>query len=72
MFRTPVRTTGLGVAYALANAVFSGCAGLLVTELIRRTHDPDVPAYYVIATCSLGALALATLRNDDHRRALRE
>ncbi|MFE7296180.1 MFS transporter [Streptomyces sp. NPDC057579] len=72
MFRTPVRTTGLGVAYALANAVFSGCAGLLVTELVRRTHDPDIPAYYVIATCSLGALALATLRNDDHRRGLRD
>ncbi|MFE6685021.1 MFS transporter [Streptomyces sp. NPDC057743] len=72
MFPTAVRYTGLGVAYALANAVFSGCAGLLITELIRRTGDPDVPAYYVLVTCGLGALALATLRGDDHHRTLRD
>ncbi|MCE4943602.1 MFS transporter [Streptomyces albulus] len=71
-FRTPVRTTGLGVAYALSNALFSGCAGLLVTELIRRSGNPDVPAYYVIVTCALGTLALATLHRDDHRRPLRD
>ncbi|WP_438484700.1 MFS transporter [Streptomyces sp. S186] len=71
MFPTRARHTGLGVAYALANAVFSGCAGLLITELVHRTGDPDVPAYYVVVTCALGALALATLRGDDHRGALR-
>ncbi|WP_228975704.1 MFS transporter [Streptomyces sp. DH12] len=72
MFPTRVRHTGLGVTYALANAVFSGCAGLLVTELARRTGSPDIPAYYVIACCAVGTLALATLRGDDHRHALRE
>ncbi|MFF8386422.1 MFS transporter [Streptomyces kanasensis] len=72
MFPTRVRHTGLGVTYALANAVFSGCAGLLLTELARRTGSPDVPAYYVIVCCAVGTLALATLRGDDHRRALRE
>ncbi|KUH37940.1 MULTISPECIES: MFS transporter [Streptomyces] len=72
MFPTRVRHTGLGVTYALANAVFSGCAGLLVTELARRTGSADVPAYYVIVCCAVGTLALATLRGDDHRRALRE
>ncbi|MER6046743.1 MFS transporter [Streptomyces sp. NPDC001793] len=72
MFPTRARHTGLGVAYALANAVFSGCAGLLITELVQRTGDPDIPAYYVVVTCALGAVALATLRGDDHRRALRE
>ncbi|MYT30077.1 MULTISPECIES: MFS transporter [unclassified Streptomyces] len=71
MFPTRARHTGLGVAYALANAVFSGCAGLLITALVQRTGDPDVPAYYVVVTCTLGALALASLRGDDHRRALR-
>ncbi|WP_274911559.1 MFS transporter [Streptomyces sp. WZ-12] len=72
MFPTAVRHTGLGVAYALANAVFSGCAGLLITELIRRTGDPDVPAYYVMVTCGLGALALTTVRADAHHRTLHE
>ncbi len=71
MFPTRVRYTGLGVAYALSNAVFAGCAGLLVTELGRRTGSADIPAYYVVVTCTLGAAALATLRGDDHRRALR-
>ncbi|WEB39453.1 MFS transporter [Streptomyces yunnanensis] len=72
MFPTQARHTGLGVAYALANAVFSGCAGLLITELVRRTGNPDVPAYYVVVTCAVGALALATSRDDGHRRALRD
>ncbi|MEW1653642.1 MULTISPECIES: MFS transporter [unclassified Streptomyces] len=72
MFPTAVRYTGLGVAYALANAVFSGCAGLLITELVHRTGEPDVPAYYLVVTCGLGALALATLRGDDHRGTLHD
>ncbi|MFF8831120.1 MFS transporter [Streptomyces sp. NPDC015131] len=71
MFPTRVRYTGLGLAYALSNAVFSGCAGLIVTEAVRRTGEVRVPAYYVAVTCALSALALATLRGDDHRRALR-
>jgi MHS family proline/betaine transporter-like MFS transporter len=37
MFPTSVRYTGLGLAYALSNAVFSGCAGLIITESVKRT-----------------------------------
>lgn len=72
MFPTTVRYTGLGLSYSLANAVFSGCAGLIITELIKRTQDVDIPAYYVAATCAVSVIALATLRGDDHRRALRD
>ncbi|KUN03285.1 metabolite-proton symporter [Streptomyces yokosukanensis] len=57
-FPTRVRWTGLGLAYALANAVFSGCAGLIITEAVRRTGDPDIPAYYAAAACAVSALAL--------------
>ncbi|MER5973349.1 MFS transporter [Streptomyces sp. NPDC002055] len=71
MFPVTVRCTGLGLAYALANAVFSGCAGLLVTELIKRTGNIDIPAYYVVVTCAVSVAALLTLRGDDHRRPLR-
>ena len=70
MFHTTVRYTGLGVSYALSNAVFAGSAGLIITELIKSSGNKDIPAYYVIATCALSALALLTLRADDHRRAL--
>ncbi|GAA0453361.1 MFS transporter [Streptomyces sp. NPDC046215] len=72
MFPTRVRCTGLGLAYALANAVFSGCAGLVITELGGRTADPAVPAYYAMAACAVSVPALLTLRADDHRRALRD
>ncbi|MEU9356694.1 MFS transporter [Streptomyces sp. NPDC048301] len=71
MFPTSVRYTGLGLAYALSNAVFSGCAGLIITELVERTGDADVPGYYAAATCAVSVLALWTLRGDDHLRPLR-
>ncbi|AWZ16342.1 MFS transporter [Streptomyces sp. ICC1] len=71
MFPTTVRYTGLGLAYALSNAVLSGSAGLIITELVAWTGDVDVPAYYAAAACAVSALALLTLRGDDHERALR-
>lgn len=59
MFPTRVRYTGLGLAYALSNAVFSGCAGLVITEMVERTGNVDVPAYYAAAACAVSVLALA-------------
>ncbi|MES4908324.1 MULTISPECIES: MFS transporter [unclassified Streptomyces] len=72
MFPTRVRYTGLGLAYALSNAVFSGCAGLIITKTIERTGEVDIPAYYTTVTCAISLLALLTLRGDDHRGPLRE
>lgn len=71
MFPTTVRYTGLGLAYSLSNAVFSGSAGLIITSLITSTANLDIPAFYVMATCAVSAVALATLRTDDHRRDLK-
>ncbi|MEJ8646349.1 MFS transporter [Streptomyces sp. MS1.HAVA.3] len=71
MFPRRVRCTGLGLAYALANAVFSGCAGLVITALTARTGDTAIPAYYAAGACALSALALLTLRGNDHREPLR-
>jgi len=72
MFPTRARYTGLGLAYSLSNAVFSGSAGLIITELIKRTKNIDIPAYYVVATCAVSVIALLTLRGDDYRRDLRD
>ncbi|MER5792675.1 MFS transporter [Streptomyces sp. NPDC001980] len=58
MFPARSRCTGLGLAYALSNAVFSGCAGLIITEAVRRTGNLDVPGYYAAATCAVSVLAL--------------
>ncbi|MEV7595209.1 MFS transporter [Streptomyces sp. NPDC089922] len=71
MFPRRVRCTALGLSYALANAVFSGCAGLVVTALTARTGDTAVPAHYAAGACALSALALSTLRGTDHREPLR-
>ncbi|MGW2276149.1 MFS transporter [Streptomyces yangpuensis] len=71
MFPRRVRCTGLGLSYALANAVFSGCAGLFVTALTARTGNTAVPALYAATACALSAPALLTLRADDHREPLR-
>lgn len=71
MFPTTVRYTGLGLAYALSNAVFSGCAGLIITRAVAWTGDADIPAYYAAAACAVSVAALLTLRGDDHERTLR-
>ncbi|MER5779229.1 MFS transporter [Streptomyces sp. NPDC002039] len=71
MFPRRVRCTGLGLAYALANAVFSGCAGLVITALTARTGNTAVPAYYAAGVCALSCVALLTLRGHDHREPLR-
>ncbi|MFI6392036.1 MFS transporter [Nonomuraea sp. NPDC050540] len=71
MFPTNVRYTGLGLAYSLSNAVFSGSAGLIITQLIKNTGDADIPAYYVMATCLISTAALLTLRGGAHKERLR-
>jgi len=72
MFPTRVRYTGLGLAYSLSNALFSGCAGLIITGLMKETGNPDIPAWYVMATALVSIVALMTLNKDDHKRALDE
>ncbi|WP_369194895.1 MFS transporter [Streptomyces djakartensis] len=61
MFPARVRCTGLGLAYALSNAVFSGCAGLVITETVERTGNLDVPAYYAAGACAVSVAALVSL-----------
>lgn len=72
MFPTRVRYTGLGLAYSLSNAIFSGCAGLIITGLINQTGNLDIPAWYVMVTAVVSVIALMTLRKDDHQRSLEE
>ncbi len=70
MFPTRVRYTGLGLAYSLSNAIFSGCAGLIITGLIKHTGNLNIPAWYVMITAAVSIFALLTLNKDDHLRSL--
>ncbi|WP_455844223.1 MFS transporter [Pantoea agglomerans] len=72
MFPTRVRYTGLGLAYSLSNAIFSGCAGLIITSLIKQTGNLDIPAWYIIVTAAVSIPALMTLNKKDHLRSLDE
>ena len=72
MFPTSVRYTGLGLSYSMSNAVFAGSAGLIITSLIKSTSNRDIPAYYVMVTCAISAVALLSLRGDDHRHDLKD
>ena len=70
MFPTHVRYTGLGLAYSLSNALFSGCAGLIITGLMKQTGNLDIPAWYVMATALVSIPALMTLNKTDHQQRL--
>ena len=70
MFPTNVRYTGLGLSYSLSNSVFSGCAGLIITGLIKQTGNLDIPAWYVMITAVISLIALSTLNKNDHQRSL--
>lgn len=70
MFPTQVRYTGLGLAYSLSNALFSGCAGLIITGLMRQTGNLDIPAWYVMVTALISIPALMTLNKTDHQQRL--
>lgn len=70
MFPTQVRYTGLGLAYSLSNAIFSGCAGLIITGLMKQTGNLDIPAWYVMVTALVSIPALMTLNKTDHQQRL--
>lgn len=71
MFPTRIRYTGLGLAYSLSNAVFSGCAGLIITALIKETGNFYIPAWYVVVTGIISAATILTLNRDDHLHDLK-
>ena len=58
MFPTQVRFAGFALAYNVATSIFGGTAPALNSWLITRTGDPLMPAYYMMAACGVGMVAL--------------
>jgi MFS transporter, MHS family, proline/betaine transporter len=58
MFPTHVRYAGMAIAYNVSTSLFGGTAPAVNEWLIGRTGDGLVPAYYMMAACLVGALAL--------------
>lgn len=56
-----IRATGLSIAYAVGVALFGGSTQIIVTWLIELTGNPAAPAWYVVVTSIVTALAIMAL-----------
>ncbi|RZT26806.1 putative MFS family arabinose efflux permease [Kribbella sp. VKM Ac-2569] len=59
MFPTHVRYAGFAIAYNVSTSLFGGTAPAVNDWLTAKLGDSLVPAYYMMAACVVGALALA-------------
>jgi MFS transporter, MHS family, proline/betaine transporter len=58
MFPTHVRFAGFAIAYNISTALFGGTAPAVNEWLIGKTGSALMPAYYMMAACVVGAVAL--------------
>jgi hypothetical protein len=58
MFPTHVRYAGFAIAYNVSTSIFGGTAPAVNDWLVNKTGDNLVPAYYMMAACVIGAIAL--------------
>jgi MFS transporter, MHS family, proline/betaine transporter len=58
MFPTHVRYAGFAIAYNVSTSLFGGTAPAINEGLINSTGDKLFPAYYMMAACVVGAIAL--------------
>jgi MHS family proline/betaine transporter-like MFS transporter len=61
MFPTHVRYAGFAIAYNVSTSIFGGTAPAINEWLIGKTGDGLVPAYYMMAACVVGAVALISV-----------
>jgi MHS family proline/betaine transporter-like MFS transporter len=58
MFPTPVRFAGFAIAYNVSTSLFGGTAPAVNDWLVGLTGNDLVPAYLMMGSCVVGALAL--------------
>lgn len=58
MFPTHVRFAGFAIAYNVSTSIFGGTAPAVNDWLVNATGDNLVPAYYMMAACVVGAIAM--------------
>ena len=58
MFPTHVRYAGMAIAYNVSTSLFGGTAPAANDWLIHQTGTNLVPAYYMMAACVVGLVAL--------------
>ncbi len=60
LFPTRVRTSGIGLPYAVCSAIFGGTAPLIAAAFIRGKVDWGVPAY-IMAICLVSVIVFAVM-----------
>jgi len=58
MFPTSVRFAGFATAYNISTSIFGGTAPAVSSSLITLTANELMPAFYMMATCLVGLVAL--------------
>lgn len=69
LFPTPVRTSGTGIPYAAAVAVFGGTAPYFTTWL-ASIGQQDKIWIYVVASVAVGVVTIMTMPDGAKKRAL--
>ncbi|WP_425864942.1 MFS transporter [Arthrobacter sp. TWP1-1] len=64
LFPTSSRYGGMGISYNFAVAIFGGTAPFIIQGLITMTGNDMMPAYYLVLTSAIGAVAIYFLRES--------
>jgi MFS transporter, MHS family, proline/betaine transporter len=64
LFPTASRYGGMGIAYNFSVAIFGGTTPFIVQGLITMTNNDMMPAYYLMATSIVGAIAIYFLKES--------
>jgi MHS family proline/betaine transporter-like MFS transporter len=66
LFPTRLRYTAYALGYNISTAAFGGSAPFLMTYLISVTGDNAMPAYYMVFTAAMTALAVRAIPETAH------
>jgi MHS family alpha-ketoglutarate permease-like MFS transporter len=61
LFPTQIRTSGIGLPYAICAAIFGGTAPLIAAWLLSR-QMPDLIAVYIMAIAAIGSVTFLKMR----------
>ncbi len=69
-FPTQVRYGGFAIGYNVSTSAFGGTAALVVTWLVKATHDKAMPAYYLMAAAAVALVPILLMRRTTGRPLL--
>ncbi|RZS40947.1 MHS family proline/betaine transporter-like MFS transporter [Herbihabitans rhizosphaerae] len=61
MFPTQVRYGAFSIGYNTSTMLFAGTAPLIISQLVKSTGDPMVPAYYLVGAGLIAAVPILLL-----------